>query len=132
MTIDDGASTGIVSYKILPDTQGASLDRGVLVVISDGSNYIVANVNGKNNQTDYFSNSKQITILYTEGNNIYYKLAEDESLYVYDVSFNTSKIMAKSFNTSVSDDITNMYDFDQNRAYYFDIAEDSNGKLKYV
>lgn len=132
MTIDDEATTGIVSYKILQDTQGAALDRGVIVVINDGSNYIVANVNGVSQEAEYFSNSKQITVLYADGNDIYYKVAEDEALCVYNISSKTTKTLATKFNTSVTEEITNVYDFDQNRAYYFSTVENSNGKLQYL
>lgn len=129
--VKDGATTGVVSYKILNDTIGSgSIDRGIVVVFNDGTNYAVAVVNG--GEPNYlFSKQKQITILNVLNDNIYYQVAEDEALYVYNTSSNQEAKLASSFSTSVADSIT-MYDFDEERAFYFSTAENTNGNLKYL
>lgn len=131
LEVKDGATTGVVSYKILNDTIGSgSVDRGVVVVFNDGTNYSVSIVKGS--ETNYlFNKQKQITILNVLNDNIYYQVAEDEALYVYNTSLEKETKLASSFSTSVADSVS-MYDFDEERAFYFATAQNTNGNLKYL
>lgn len=129
--VKDEVTTGVVSYKILNDTIGSgAVDRGIAIVYNDGANYSVSVVNGSNIQS-CFSKQKQVTILNVLNDNIYFQVAEDEGLYVYNTTSNTETKLAKSFTTSVADSLT-MFDFDDERAFYFSTAEGSKGNLKYL
>lgn len=129
--VKDEATTGVVSYSILNDTIGSgALDRGIALVYNDGANYAVAIANGTSPNYCFYKD-KQITILNTNEDEIYFKVAEDEALYVYNMSSQTETKLATSFNTSVLEEVT-MFDFDTERAYYFSTADNSNGNLKYL
>lgn len=129
--VKDSATTELVSYKILNDTIGSgAIDRGVVIVYNDGTYYSVSITNGSNVKNCFYKD-KQITVLNVLNDNIYFQVAEDEALYVYNTTSSTETKLAKSFTTSVSDSLT-MFDFDDERAFYFANAEGSNGNLKYL
>ena len=130
--IVDDSTEGVVNYKILNDTIGSgAVDRGIVYVYKAGdSNYFVSIGNGQEEKF-CFSKTKQITILNVNDNSIYFKVAEDESLYVYNVLSNTEVKLAANFNTSVLESVT-MYDFDSERAFYYSTAENTNEKFKYL
>ncbi len=120
----------IISYYILDDTYGGGYDRGIMAVVYDGSEYVVKNYTPTGSEV-VFENAKQQSILYVKGSKIYYKLADDEALYCFNDNTEQDFVVANKFNTTTKDDETNVYDFDSNRAYYFDVISDSN-EVKYL
>lgn len=121
---------GIKSYYVLDDTNGTRLDRGVACVCYDGSSYSVNVYNGSSYQF-LFSNSSQINILYAYNNNVYYKLADDDALYCFNMSNSNNSKIAKEFLTSI-DDASNVYDFNCYHGYYFSTVESANNTVKYL
>lgn len=126
----DSSENSIISYYILNDTYGGGVDRGILAVVNDGSNYVVKNYTPTGSEV-VFDSEKQQTILYVNGSKIYYKLADDDALYCYNNNTKQNFVVANEFNTTVKDDETSVYDFDANRAYYFETINSDN-QTKYL
>ena len=124
-------TTGIKSFYILNDTNGARLDRGIACVSYNGTDYSVSIYNNSTSQY-LFSNSNQINILNVNNNSMFYQLVDDNALYCFNISnFSTTKI-TDEFITSVSDENTGVYDFDLYHAFYFNTVEGSNNTIKYL
>ena len=129
--ISSDDENGLKSFYILDDTNGVRIDRGVAFVSYDGSNYSVNIYNGSSSEF-LFSDSKQINILHIYNNCVYYKLADDESLYCYNIVNDSSSKVCENFVTSVDDENTGVYDFDDCHGFYFNTVEEANNSLKYL
>lgn len=128
--ISQDSETGIKSFYILSDTNGAKLDRGVVCVSYDGSNYSLSIYNGS--PQFLFSNSNQINVLSVNNNLLYYQLADDNALYCFNIESLSNTKVAEEFITSVSDELTNVYDFDLYHGFYFNTVESANNTVKYL
>lgn len=129
------ASTGVLDYIVLNDSYGYGLDRGVVAVYYDGTNYALVLFNN-GNPTSIGSATKQIDIKFTVGNEVYYKIAEDSKLYAVNIETAEKRVVLDIFDAVVAEGdeetSTEMFDYDENRVFYFSTAENSNGKLKYL
>ena len=130
------ASTGLLDFIVLNDSYGYGLDRGVVAVYYDGTDYILVRFN--NGQVKAIGSAKkQISLKFTTGNEVYCQIAEDVALYAVDIETSEKRIVIDSFEDVVSDGADeetsiSMLDFDGERVYYFATAENSNGKLSYL
>ena len=139
--IDESASSGIVDYAVLEDSLGYAQDRGIIAVYKDSSNYVL---------TQYFAGSqapksivpssldttKQIDILFVSENEVYFQLADDSKLYAVDFTEQNPslRIVVNSFETSVTagESDVEIFDYDNERLFYFSTVEKSNKKLSYL
>ena len=124
------SETGLKSFYVLNDSNGANVDRGIVGVNYDGSTYSVSIYNGVSQPL--FSNAKQIDILFESNNCIYYQIADDNALYCCDISNpSQTRTIAKEFLTKI-DESTNVYDFDFDHGFYFNTVESANNTIKYL
>jgi len=141
LAIKDGATDGIVDYQILDDTYGYAQDRGLIVVYKGSSDYSIMGVNGAGSVVRYLTKSKQINLVLTTGNEIYYQISEDDALYCYNTLQNKERVVISKFvkNTETtssssegSSTSVTTFDYDSERIFFYTTATKSNGKLKYL
>lgn len=128
------------SYVILDDADG--LDRGVVAVYYDGSNYRMLYQNGDNYQpiATVAEGAKEITILASQRDEIYYQIADSNELYMLRLTLayenskfvldeaDEPKIIASSFTTKNGDYA--IYDYDLEHFYTYEQVE--NSQLQYL
>ena len=128
------------TYVILDDADG--LDRGVVAVYYDGSNYRMLYQNGYNYQaiTTVSEGTKEITILASQRDEIYYQIADSNELYMLrlTLSYENSKfvlenaeepkVIASSFTTKNGDNT--IYDYDLEHFYTYEQVK--NSQLQYL
>ena len=131
---ESNSTNEIVSYVIQKDTEGTAIDKGIIATYKDGDgNYVVASLNGSEKSTLFTKNSeKQVKLLFANGNNVYYKLGDETVLYKYNVLSREEIVVANSFNTSVSDESNNVFDFDTERVFYFNSVNGSSVKYLHM
>ena len=137
---DSQTSEVITNYAILDDADG--IDRGVVAVYFDGTNYRLIYQNGGKYQaiSTVEEGSKEITILVSQRDEIYYQIAEDESLYMLRLTlvYENSKfvleevaspaVIASSFTTKNGD--YSVFDYDLEHFYTYEQVE--NSQLQYL
>ena len=130
-TDSSSTSNSINNYLIVDSSYGNNLDRGVIGVFYDGSNYSLAYYNkGVTQELNISSDSsKKITLIATQENEFYYQIADDDALYkcvlnldlvngTYNiVDYDAGEKLADKFSTSVAS--TTMLDFDKDRIYVY-------------
>lgn len=122
------SSLGNVDYVILNDSEGYSIDRGVVFVFYTGSEYLL-----KHNNFNLLTSEKQINLLFSVGNEVYYQIAEDSALYSINIENNTSKKVITEFTANVNEEGDNYtFDYDGDRVFFFAKSTKSNGKLNYL
>ncbi len=138
---DENQTSEITStYVILDDADG--LDRGVVAVYYDGTNYRMLYQNGGKYQaiTTVAEGTKEITILASQRDEIYYQIADSSELYMLrlTLSYENSKfvlneadepkVIASSFTTKNGDYA--IYDYDLEHFYTYEQVE--NSQLQYL
>ncbi len=133
----------IIDYAILDGSHGSNMDRGILAVYYDGTNYTFTVYNGSNAQQEISildSNTNEITLYAAQNNEFYYQVAEDDALYKCILNFSISSgidrvsgysepvIIATTFTADVND-IT-MFDYDEERIFVYNTISD--GSLNYL
>lgn len=130
------AKTGIVDYLILDDTYGFAQNRGIIAVYTDGSNYSLIQFKADGTFKNIVSGTKQYTLEFTEGSNVYYQIAESDALYSFDYEKEDAEQqeVISSFTTTVKAGETeeSIVDFDANRVFFFSKAKNSNEKYSYL
>ena len=128
---DSGAY--LSDYLVIDGSVGGNLDRGIVGVFYDGANYSLNYYNGselKPLNLDIEDSTKSITLLATQGNEFYYQIADDTSLYKcvlnfdistvtnsYTITDASSSVIAQEFSSDVNGN--DMLDFDQDRIYVY-------------
>lgn len=134
-TFDKEATSGVIDFIVLNDSYGYALDRGVVAVYYDGTTYALVHFTKDSQQTIY-SNSKQINLQFTTGNEVYFQITDDDKLYAIDFETAQTRTSLDVFDGKVNEDdgetAAKMFDYDNDRIYYFSTAENSNGKLQYL
>ncbi len=126
--VADSSSMGIVDYIALEDTLGYPLDRGVVFVLYTDSGYVLTYKND-----NLLHSEKQINILFSVGNDVFYQIAEDNALYSVNLQTKTSKKVITEFTANINEEGDNYtFDFDSERVYFFAKSTKSNGKLNYL
>ena len=143
IAVSESDAGTIVDYVILDGSHGSNMDRGILAVYYDGTNYTFVVYNGNNVQQEIpilDSNTNEITLYAAQGNEFYYQIAEDDALYKCELSFSISGgidgvsdhsepvIIATTFTADVND-IT-MFDYDEERIFVYNTISD--GSLNYL
>ena len=137
---DDKTSEVISTYVILDDADG--LDRGVIAVYYDGTNYSMLYENGDGYQTisTVEEGTNEITIIASQRDEIYYQIADSDDLYMIrlTLALKNSKfvidevgsptVIASSFTTKNGDYA--IYDFDLEHFYVYEQVESS--QLQYL
>lgn len=130
------AKTGIVDYLILDDTYGYAQNRGIVAVYTDGTNYSLIQFKADGTFKNIVSGSKQYTLKFTEGSNVYYQVAEDDALYGFDYekegAEQTKVISSFATTVEVGESDESIVDYDANRVFFFSKAKDSNEKYSYL
>ena len=93
--------------------------------------------NNSNQPRKTLSESKQIDLVLTTGNEILFQVSEDEKLYSIDfsdVENINKKVVLDSFSTTIGEDesSTTSFDYDGERIFFFAKAADTNEKLSYL
>ena len=137
---DSKTTEVITNYAILDDADG--LDRGVVAVYYDGTNYSMLYDNGEKYTTisTVAGGTTEITILATQRDEIYYQIADDSKLYMLKLTLayknsnfvigkvGTPTTVASSFTTTSGD--YEIYDYDLNNFYVYETVESST--LQYL
>lgn len=136
IAIEKDATTNIVDYIILDDTLGYAQDRGIVAVYTDSSAYYLYNYTTNGSQLLH-TESKQINLVLTTGNEVLFQVAEDEKLYSIDfsdVQNINKKVVLNSFSATIGEEesSTTSFDYDGERIFYFAKAADTNEKLNYL
>ncbi len=132
---DSSSVSSISSYLVLDGTLG-NLDRGVIGVLKNDSNYYVTYFNSTYSREIELSDdkSKDVTLIASQENHFFYQISGDDALYRCDLNFDvvsgvyrvenysTTKIATK-FSSTVSD--KTMFDFDNDRIYVYEQVDNS-------
>lgn len=147
---DDTAGT-IVDYEILDDSVGTSLDRGILGVYYDGTNYSFWIYNGYGDGTQatrvnvsVSDSTLEPTLYATQDNEFYFSLTTTDdddndvtTLYIQDftLTYENSKFVLSNLGTPTAliedfsaevDDDTTLFDFDTERIFVYESVDDSD------
>lgn len=147
-TSESATTNTISSYAILDDSFGANLDRGILCVFYDGTDYSFRIFNGYDNATTFTTldvkvddTTASVTLIATQNNDFYFKtkngdndslyMAEFELFYNSNSRFELSNLKdTKLLQTVFSTTLNNMLDFDTERFFVFESVNDSD--IKYL
>ena len=142
ITIASSASS-ITDYLILDKSLGsAGIDRGILGVYFDGTNYAVTYYNGGViREIEILEDpTKEVTLIASQGNEFYYQVADDTSLYKCTLSFaidgnkytisscSEPVVIATDFSYTVNS--TEMIDFDKDRIFVY--LQEEGDALNYL
>ncbi|NCB48080.1 MAG: hypothetical protein EOM55_00395 [Clostridia bacterium] len=142
----DTAGT-IVDYIVLDDSIGVNLDRGVLGIYYDGTNYSFRIYNGYDNGTtstllnvSVKNTTVRPTLVATQDSEFYFQMTdsdtENESLYMveFELTYSSNKfnltnladpkIIATNFSGEVNS--TTLIDFDKERFFVYESEDESN------
>ena len=137
------SANSITDYLILDASIGsANLDRGILGVFYDGTNYSITYYNnGIVREIGILSDTtKEVTLLATQGNEFYYQVADDTALYKCTLNFSIEGnrytvsdysepvVIATEFSYEVNS--TEMFDFDNERIFVY--AQEDGDTLSYL
>ena len=134
-TSDSNSVSSISSYLVLDGTLG-SIDRGLVGVLKNDSNYYVTYFNGTYTREIELTEdkSKTVTLVASQENHFFYQISGDDALYRCDLSldivsgvykldsYSTSKIATK-FSATISD--KTILDFDNYRIFVYEQADNS-------
>lgn len=144
--VSSSGANKILSYKILDDSEGFHMDRGVLGVYYDGTTYFLKVFNGDDSLADRNRVSyaeTEIKILGTQKDEIYVQKSEDTSLYLFNFVLNYIEgkfVLQKqdvvpqtiATNFSVSSTGIDMFDYDDSRIFVYEKTGETDYLSCYV